>query len=110
MSYLFFFKKDLMPSVLMDRVSSSNTFGLKHRILGNDGFIVLVDLGSEGIRTTSNDGEGNKTSAHGNSNGSTSRDTSNEAKVKWANVVFVARASTSIFGPVDITSSFGTIG
>jgi len=93
----------------MDRIGSCNTLSLKHRVLGNDSFIVLVNLLGKGIRSTTNDGKCKKTGTNCNSYGSTSRDTSNQCKVKWTDVVLVARVISAINGPVDITEGFRTV-
>jgi len=93
----------------MDRTLTRNSFSLKHRILGDDGFIILVHLGSKGIRSSTNNSKGDATSGNGNSNGSTSRDTSNQTKVEGADEIFVTWSSTTIGSVVDITFRFGTV-
>jgi len=93
----------------VDRIGSCNTLSLKHRVLGNDGFIVLGDLGGKGIRSTTDDGKCNKTCTDSNGYGSTSRDTSNQCKIEWTDVVGVTRSISAILGPVDITEGFRTV-
>jgi len=93
----------------MCRISSRNSFSLKHRILGDDGIIILGHLGGKGIRSTTNDSKSDNTSGNSNSNGSTGRDTSNQTKVEWADEIFVTWSSTSIDSVVDITFGFSTV-
>lgn len=93
----------------MHRISSRNSFSLKHWILGNDSIIVLGHLRGKGIRTSTNDGESDNSSGNSNSNGSTSRDTSNQTKVEWTDEIFVTWSSTSILGIIDITLADGTV-
>lgn len=82
---------------------------MKHRILGDDGIIVLSHLGGKGIRTSTKDSESNKSSTDGNSNSSTSGNTSNQTKVKWADIEFVTWVRTSILGIIHITFGFGAV-